>query len=86
MLPDTVAIETQASKKAGHSQQGGHTPLAEEGEFPVAILSVPAVKATLVHALHLEALQLGTEDALRAGRGLSGTGQAFGRQEHLHGT
>lgn len=60
------------------------TPLAEEGELLVAVLGVPAVKASFVHAFNLKALQLSTEDAVLGGGGLPKVGQALGRQKNLH--
>lgn len=60
------------------------TPLAEEGELLVAVLSVPAVKTPFVHAFDLKALQLSTEDAVLGGGGLPEIGQALRGQKHLH--
>lgn len=61
-----------------------HTPLAQERELLVAVLGMPAVKAALVHALDLEALQLGTEYVVLSGRCLSKFSQALRGEEHLH--
>lgn len=46
------------------------TPLAEKGELLVAVLGVPAVQASLVHAFDLKTLQQGAEDIVLGGRGL----------------
>lgn len=61
------------------------TSLAEEGELLVAVLGVPAVQPSLVHALDLEALQLGAEDVVLAGRRLPQVGETLRGQEDLHG-
>lgn len=61
------------------------TSLAEEGELLVAVLGVPAVQPPLVHVFDLEALQLGAEDVVLAGRRLPQVGETLRGQEHLHG-
>lgn len=63
----------------------GRTSLAEEGEFFVAVFGVPAVQASLVHALDLKALQLGTEYIILGGVPLAQISQTLRRQKHLHG-
>ena len=65
-------------------EKRARTPLAEEGELLVAVLSVPAVQASLVHALDLKALQLGAEDVVLGGRRLPEVGETLGWQKHLH--
>lgn len=60
------------------------TPLAEEGELLVTVLSVPAVEASLIHALDLKALQLGTEDVVLGGRRLPKIGETLRWEKHLH--
>lgn len=61
-----------------------HTPLAEKGELLVAVLSVPAVQASFVHAFDLKALQLGAENVVLGGRRLPKIGQTLRWQKHLH--
>lgn len=60
------------------------TPLAQKRELLVAVLSVPAVQASFVHAFDLKALQLGTEDIVLGGGGLPEVRQTLRRQKHLH--
>lgn len=62
-----------------------HTPLAQEWELLVAVLGVPAVQASFIHAFNLKTLQLGTEDFVLGGRSLPDVRQTFRWQEHLHG-
>lgn len=62
------------------------TSLAEEGEFLVAVLCVPAVQASLVHALNLKALKLGTEHVVLGGVRLAEVSQTLRRKKHLHGS
>lgn len=61
------------------------TSLAEEGELLVAVFGVPAVQPSLVHAFDLEALQLGAEDVVLAGRRFTQVGETLRWQEDLHG-
>lgn len=61
-----------------------HTPLAEKRELLVAVLGVPAVQTSFIHAFDLKALQLGTEDVVLGGRRLPKIGQILRWQKHLH--
>lgn len=71
-------------RRAGRSGRA-RTSLAEEGELLVAVLGVPAVQPSLVHAFDLEALQLGAEDVVLAGRRLPQVGETLRGKEDLHG-
>lgn len=62
------------------------TSLAEEREFLVAVFGMPAVQASLVHALNLKALQLGTEHVVLGGVGLAEVSQTLRRKKHLDGS
>lgn len=64
-MTDTKLSENRKQKT--EKFQSAHTPLAEKGELLVAILSMPAVQASFIHAFDLKALQLGTEDVVLAG-------------------
>lgn len=77
--------ETADYRHIWKQTEWAHTPLAEERELLVAVLSVPAVQAVFIHALALEALQLGAEDVVLRGRGLPKLLQALRRPNHLHG-
>lgn len=59
-------VEAVPSRHVGQQtcRKRAHTPLAQEGELFVAVLSVPAVQASVVHALQLKALQLSAEDVV----------------------
>ena len=68
----------------GQNTERAHTPLAEKGELLVAVLSVPAVQTSFIHAFDLKALKLGAEDVVLGGRCFPKIGQTLRWEKHLH--